>query len=307
MKKKLCWILMVAVSFQTFLVFGPVSAATQVVSAGTQAGVEKTAAIKPKTKGFVKLEDVLSALSERYGTHYAIAVTDLKTGKTISVNNRTMRSASIIKVYVMVAAFKATQEGLLEMDRLLPITKDVRVGGTGSLQGRKIGTKISVATLIEKMITESDNTASNMLVKALGFDYINSTIEALGANHTHLGYWFVLPPPAGVKNTTSVSDLNALFTQLYEGKCLGKTIDDRMIAIMKRNVNHSKLPALLPSKVQVAHKTGSIIRHEHDGGIVYSPGGDYVISVMGEDVPNGAETWSRIAKISKEVYKYYNP
>ncbi|MBI3887855.1 serine hydrolase [Candidatus Microgenomates bacterium] len=64
------------------------------------------------------------------------------------------------------------------------------------------------------------------------------------------------------------------------------------------------LPKYLP-EVLVAHKTGTLDRFQNDVGIVFTPLGDYAISVFSEsDSVYGAE--ERIALISKSVYDYFS-
>lgn len=78
-----------------------------------------------------------------------------------------------------------------------------------------------------------------------------------------------------------------------------------MIDILKKQTLNEKLPKYLPQGTLIAHKTGEIDYLSHDGGIVFSKKGDYVIVVMTEaDSPSGVE--ERIAQISKNVFNYFD-
>ena len=252
------------------------------------------------------LKKELDELIKKENGYFSIGIKDLKTGETIYINDTQIKSASVIKVFVMAAAYKKIKEGKLDPKKTITLTSDMKVGGTGILQGMKNGTKKTMEELIELMITVSDNTASNMVVRELGFDYINKTIAEIGCKDTKLGYYFILTAPKGVRNTISVRDLNLFYEMLYTNSYLGKEYDQKMIKIMSKVSNKTKLVSLLPKGTVVAHKTGCIIAHEHDAGIVFGPKKDYLISVLAKDLKNPNRGIQVIQKISKTAFDYLN-
>ena len=252
------------------------------------------------------LQKELNALLKKENGYFSIGIKDLKTGETVYINDTQIKSASVIKVFVMAAAYKRIKEGKLDPKKVMTLTADMKVGGTGILQGMKNGTKKTFEELVELMITVSDNTASNMVVKELGFDYINKTIAEIGCKDTKLGYYFILTPPKGARNTISVRDLNLFYEKLYTNSYLGKEYDQKMIKIMSKVTNRTKLVSLLPKGTVVAHKTGCIIAHEHDAGIVFGPKKDYLISVLAKDLKNPSRGIQVIQRISKLTYDYLN-
>lgn len=258
------------------------------------------------TTNFTVLKKKLTSMLSSKKGFYSIGIENFKTGENIYINPVWVKSASVIKVFVMASVFRKIKEGKLDPNKQLTLEKWMKVGGTGILQGARVGTKKTILQLTELMITVSDNTAANMIVRTLGFSYINDTIKKLGCKDTILGYYFILDAPKGVMNTTSTKDLNLLFEKLYTNTFLGKQYDQQMINIMKKTQNNTKLSAKLPKNTVVAHKTGCIIRHEHDAGIVFSNAADYAISILCRDVPNSTDTYSTIADISRVVYDYIN-
>jgi len=251
---------------------------------------------------------ILKQTSGKSGT-FSVGVLNLRTGESVYINDVKVRAASVIKVFVMMAAYRKVKAGGLKLNKIIKLRDRTieRVGGTGILQGKPTGYKISVAKLIEYMIMYSDNRAANIMTDMLGFKYINDTIKKYGYTaDTQLGYYFCLTPvPAGKSNTIRVKDLNLLFKRLYKKICISPIYDNQMIQIMKKTINRTKLCALLPKGTTVAHKTGSITNHEHDAGIIFSKGGDFAISVLAQ-APNGGNTISVISKIALEAYNYYN-
>ena len=255
-------------------------------------------------------DEVLRKLIEDFlqnekGT-YSIGVKDLMSTSFVYINDIKMRSASVIKLYVMIAAYSKIKAGELDPKKQITLTEDMKVGGTGILVGAKNGTQHSIERLIELMMTVSDNTASNILVKELGFESINDTIASLGCKDTVLGYYFILKPPEGVTNTTSARDLNLVFEKLYTNQCLGEEYDLKMLDIMSGVKNTTKLPSLLPPGTRVAHKTGSVIAHEHDAGIVFGPSRHFAVSILSRELPNPEKAKKVIAQLSKLIFDYYN-
>ena len=66
-----------------------------------------------------------------------------------------------------------------------------------------------------------------------------------------------------------------------------------------------KIPAVIPSSVKVANKTGETSTVQHDIAIVYGPDTDYVICVFASGV---SEYYGikGIKEVSKAVYNYLN-
>ena len=257
-------------------------------------------------------EKINKIISKEKGI-YSIGIKNLKNGNTAYFNEGKMSSASVIKVFVMASAFKQAKEGNLDLNKKLTVTQSFKVGGTGTLT---VGTTKTIEELIGYMISVSDNTATNMLITEIegkeisqrktdyDFKYINNTIKELDCKDTGLGYyvWYA-DSPKGVRNTTSVRDLNNFYEKLYRNAYLGEEYDSKMIKIMSTVQNTSKLPSQLPKGTVVAHKTGAITAHEHDAGIVFGPENDFLISILTKGASNPYKT---IGEITKTAYDHYN-
>lgn len=82
-----------------------------------------------------------------------------------------------------------------------------------------------------------------------------------------------------------------------------------MVDLMLQNADRERLVAGLPEGIPVAHKSGWIPDMKADAGIVFSPGGDYVVSIFvweGGGLTD-AEGNPRIAALSWVVYSFFNP
>ncbi len=82
-----------------------------------------------------------------------------------------------------------------------------------------------------------------------------------------------------------------------------------MIDLMLRNADRERLVAGIPEGIPVAHKSGWIPDMKADAGIVFSPGGTYVVSIFVWEPASltDREGNPRIAALSWAVYAFFNP
>ena len=123
----------------------------------------------------------LETSSAKFNGNVGIFFKDLKTNKTIAINEQMLfPSASLVKVPIMAAIFDAEKEGKLTLSKKLKLKYQYKSPGGGYLYKAKAGRSFTIINLVERMITQSDNTATNMLVAELGFDYLNKKFEEFG-------------------------------------------------------------------------------------------------------------------------------
>lgn len=248
------------------------------------------------------LQDVVQeALVGTKGT-YGIAIKNLKTGESYSVNKgRVFNAGSLYKLWIMAAAFNKIQTGEWREDQVL--TEDVAVLNDKfyidqDLAEQTEGTvTFTVRNALEQMITISHNYAALLLTEKLKLSIVKTFLEGNGFQESTVG-------TDGSNPTTTPSDIALFFEKLYKGELSNKENTDKMIDLLKKQRSNDKLPKYLPQGVIIAHKTGEIDLFSHDAGIVYSPNGDYIIVVLSEsNTPPGAK--ERISEVSKAVYEYF--
>lgn len=202
--------------------------------------------------------ELTKTVSDLTGT-YSIYLSDPQTGATWSYHNQAQRSASVIKLFIMGYAFKEALAGQFDMNATYTLRAQDIVGGTGSLQGMAVGTRLTNSQLITKMIQVSDNTATNVLITRLGgFAPINAYAKSVGATATTLARKMLDTSALarGVDNQTSAHDLGVFLTKLAENKLAGAKADTQMLGILAGQTNRTKLPAQVPSGVTTYNKTG---------------------------------------------------
>ncbi len=246
--------------------------------------------------------------SKAYNGKVGIYIKDIATGKTWEYNaDRLFPSASLIKVPIMAAVCDKIKLGAFTLDTQIKLTRHERVGGSGSLKWVRDGTSLSVMEIIYKMITESDNTATRMLIDYVGMNYLSGAFINMGLARTNI-------TPEGMsltsgrvprENLTTAREMASLMDRIYSGTLVDKESSEFMLEVLKHNKSKSRLRKGLPIGWEIGHKTGLLRRACHDVGIVFSPRGDYVIAVLTSEAPNYTTAKNFISKVAKLTYQYY--
>jgi len=108
----------------------------------------------------------------------------------------------------------------------------------------------------------------------------------------------------GLNNTTTARDLMIILRRIAERRAVSAKASADMIKIMLDQKFNEGIPAGLPQKARVSHKTGSITRINHDAAIVYPPGRKpYVLVVLTRGIEDEKLAHQLIADISSVVYQ----
>ena len=195
--------------------------------------------------------------------------------------SRPMRPASMIKLFVMAAAMQEVKDGKLSLDEVVVLKEEDMVGGAGILVEYEEGQQIPMWKVMELMITESDNTATNILIDRIGMNKIDQYLQTYGYLDTALQHKMMIGNE-GRMNFSSVKDVGTLLTKIYYHDCVGDPYDGWMIDIMVQQKDRDCFPAALPTW-RIAHKTGEIVGLYDDGGIFYGEQEDFVLVIMNDD------------------------
>lgn len=236
---------------------------------------------------------------------YSVELVLPDSGEVISYNHRSLPSASLIKVFIMAEAFRRRDAGELDLSQTAAVTPEVQVGGAGPLEHAAIGSRLSLLELIELMITESDNTATNILIDLLGMASVNRLVKRFGCPDTLLARRMMdfTARAAGIDNFTSPADMNCLLGRILARQCISPDSDAAMLAILLRQTDKCKLPLYLPSDIGVANKTGELDGVEHDAGIILSQP-PYILTIMTDGLPDEERGRQTIASLSRVVYDF---
>jgi len=106
-----------------------------------------------------------------------------------------------------------------------------------------------------------------------------------------------------LNNTTYAYDMLLIMKAIANKEIVSPQACKKMIKILLDQRYQSKIPALLPSTVKVAHKTGSITAIDHDASIVYlNSDHAYILVVLTKGIESHKQAHEIIARISRMIY-----
>jgi beta-lactamase class A len=124
--------------------------------------------------------DGLDAMTSIYAKH-------VPTGREITVRaDRPMNTLSVIKIPVMVQAFRDDASGRLDLDDRYTVEPEDMRRGSGLIQTFEPGLNPTLRGLVTQMIITSDNTATDMVIEAVGLDRVNALLESEGYTETRV-------------------------------------------------------------------------------------------------------------------------
>lgn len=122
----------------------------------------------------------LEALEAAYPGELGIYVKDMRSGETLSFRgDEVWYLASLIKVPVAIAVLRGVERGELALDSTLRLEVADYVDGAGDTNWQPPGSELRIDFLLEQMLTASDNTAADMLIRHVGLAEINRLVQAL--------------------------------------------------------------------------------------------------------------------------------
>lgn len=244
---------------------------------------------KRKTE-WTALKKVIESEINQFNGEIGIVIKDLSLGVEISFNqNQLFPSASLVKVPIMLSCFYAVKENKIKLEDM------------------PAGSEYSIEKLMEFMITDSDNTATNMLIDILGFDYLNSCFQRLGLKNTNITRKMLdfRLRRQGIENYTNAKDMAYLLENIYKRAFLGSRVSKKCLRLLKQQRINDRIPAKLPTGTIVAHKTGLEYHVCHDVGIVFTSRGNFLICVLTKHRGSIRQAKEFISQVAQEVYNYY--
>jgi len=267
--------------------------------------VDDTAFYCQRAASYRELMTELETRAAKFRGEAGILVKDLKTHQTLGINSsKLFPSASLVKVPIMAAVFAAEKEGRIRLTDQLAVERKEKIRSSSKLYRARVGTRFTYTDLIEHMITESDNTAANMIVDSLGFGYLNQKFVEFGLKNTDLrrGIMDLKWRKAGIENYTTAEDMALLLEKIYDGQLVSPEASAQMMAVLKRQKVNDRIPKGLPKNMVIAHKTGLLNDTVSDVGIIFTKEGDFIICVLTADIHNFRTAKKFIGKIANCTY-----
>jgi len=297
-----------AISVQTLRAANAEDRAQTAVAPGTPLGQLRS-----------RIEQTTASINAVWGVY----IKCLETGDEIALNaDMPMDTMSVIKIPLMVEAFRQAESGRLSLDERVTLTAADHIPGTGVLFMLDAGASMTVRDLIQLMIVVSDNTATDVLyrrvggpaaVTALMRSYGLTTITARNTPAEWFRAFSMAPDPwqfhlrgDTVLGMSSARDMGQLLEKIQRGEAVSKSASAAMMQMLLRQVYTSRIPRYIQPAV-IAHKTGDFLPYiGNDVGVLFPPGRHVVLSVFTAH-HNGAPAAleDAIGRIAEDVYRFY--
>jgi beta-lactamase class A len=221
---------------------------------------------------------------------------NLDTGVAYSLNgDNRVRTASTIKVAIMVEAFARVAEGKAKWTDEVVLTDAKKVTGSGVLQDLHDGLKLTLRDAVTLMMTVSDNTATNLVLDVVTTDAVNARMDAMGLKQTRVlrkigsgGTSRAGEDPAlkpfGLGVTTP-HEMAMLLETIERGEVVSPAASKEMIALMKREQHRDGIGRAIVD-TEMATKAGALDRLRSDIGIIYTKTGRIVMAITCDDMPD---------------------
>lgn len=251
------------------------------------------------------LQKTIEQLAAAHHGHVALYAKNLTTGETVSLDSsRPVQTASVIKLPLMLQAFEQVKSGKRKLSDPLVLTKDNQVPGSGILNVLDPGLTLTLKDTITLMMTLSDNTATNMMIDAIGLHPTNEMVVRMGMKNTYF-YKKVFkkadgPMPPDQKEfglgKTTAEEMAKVMESIYRCDLGDRSLCLQMITIMRNQQYRDMLPRYLEKADSsedlsaIADKVGALDDVRNDVALVYTQRGPVIISIFTYD--NEDKSWT---------------
>lgn len=253
----------------------------------------------------VGIENGIKNLAAQYPSiDPSVFVWDFNSGNFAEYkSDKPYSAASIIKIPVLLQVFRSIEKNQINLYDKMTLTNYYRAEGSGGLQFKAENSEYTIDHLARIMITDSDNSATNMLMSKIGsMTDVNQGIREWGLKHTHVQTW--LPDMTGT-NYTTARDLAVMLYNIENPKFLSLSSREKIFDYMGHVKNDRLLAAGIGSEASILHKTGDIGKMLGDAGIVYTPAGQkYIVVILANRPYNSPQGKEFIVKASELIYNY---
>lgn len=247
----------------------------------------------------------------------------LETGQKISYNgDMRFPMQSVYKFPIAMAVLHAVDQGKLKLNQRIHISREEYIPANGYSPIRDQypnGSAITVNDLLKWSVSESDGSASDALLKALGgIAVADRYIHQLGIKDMHIAVTEkvqVANDEIQYQNYATPEALGRLFKLFYSGYKLSDHSRSLLLGDMIRSSpGQHRLKGLLPRGTVVAHKTGTagtmkngLTRATNDAGIITLPNRKHLIIVvfLSDSYAIEAQRELVIARVGQMLFEFY--
>ncbi|WP_245860001.1 class A beta-lactamase [Spirosoma aerolatum] len=266
-----------------------------------------------------KIEQIAQDAQGRVG----VAATLLETGESVGFHeNEQYPMQSVYKLPIGMAVLHQVDQGKLVLAQLVHVSKSDYISERQHSPIRDKfpqGADITLAELLRYAVSESDGSASDVLLRVLGgaevvMNYLR-TLGITGVMVLNTEREIGSDNAVQYRNWAKPSQLVALLKAVQAGKGLSRTSHALLLHLLTdTQTGRQRLKGLLPAGSLVAHKTGTswtidgITAATNDVGNLTLPDGRHIaIAVLVSDAKADATTREAvIARIAKAAWDYWH-
>lgn len=241
------------------------------------------------------LDDRVKPIVASFKGKVSLFAKNLDTGETYALNaDERVRTASTIKIAVMIEAFARVAEGKAKWTDEVVLTKEKKVSGSGILGELSDGLKLTLRDAVNLMMILSDNTATNLVLDVLTTDAVNARMESLGFKQIKImrkvgsgGESMAGKDPENKKYGLGMAtprEMVLVMEKLERGEIVSPAVSKEMIELMKREQGRNAIGRSLWN-VPMASKYGALDRLRSAVGILYTRNGRIAMAVSCDDMP----------------------
>ncbi|MBD2012394.1 class A beta-lactamase [Microcoleus vaginatus ZQ-A3] len=263
-----------------------------------------------------ELRDRIEQISHAAQGRVGVTATVLETAQSVTLNgNQQFPMQSVYKFPIAMAVLAQVDQGKLKLDQKIRVETSDVLQGSRILDEKSQGMEFSLAELLKYMVSESDGTSCNVLLRLVGEPRIvTEYLRSLGINDIVVANTekeLAQDPAVKYRNYATPDATVVLLRAFHEGKGLSKSSQALLLQLMTQTTTGPKrIKGLLPDGAVVAHKTGTsstvngVTAATNDVGLVTLPNGQHMaIAVFVSDSPaNGAIREEVIAKVTKVAW-----
>jgi len=241
------------------------------------------------------LDNQVNQLVNGFKGKVSLFAKNLDTGETYTLNaDDRVRTASTIKIAVMIEAFARVSEGKAKWADEVVLTKEKKVSGSGILSELSDGLHLTLRDAVTLMMILSDNTATNLVLDVLTTDAVNARMESLGFKNIKImrkvgsgGESMAGKDPENKKYGLGMAtprEMVLVMEKLDRGEIISPAVSKEMIELMKREQARYAIGRSLWN-VDMASKYGALDRLRSAIGILYTKKGKIAMAISCDDMP----------------------
>lgn len=241
------------------------------------------------------LDDQVKQITSTFKGKVNLFAKNIDTGETYALDpDERVRTASTIKIAVMIEAFARVNEGKVKWTDEVVLTKEKKVSGSGILGELSDGLKLTFRDAVNLMMILSDNTATNLVLDVLTTDAVNARMESLGFKQIKInrkvgsgGDSVAGKDPENKKyglGFATPREMVLVMEKLERGEVINATVSKEMIELMKREQGRNAIGRSLWN-VPMASKYGALDKLRSAVGILYTKNGRIAMAISCDDMP----------------------